>query len=424
MANVKFTRPQHIARLFYSYWDGAAWSTHEEITDTFLNDSTKTHVGTVSGLTSFADDLVEKDRFIIYYGSYVNDIWVAGSGTIDCIAMAGLTQVSGLTLKTYGDDSIALGSVPTTLLDTHTQSADTNPLDDKNELITFTEAAKNCFMVERTGISSQDIGAGGEFLVNGGFITNDLSGWTTAGTVSVQDSTVTLSGLIYQYSALIDTGTGNTMEQNFTFGSTDATLRLDLFMGSSAGDIEVNGASTSYLSEKIDPFGSSSYSFDVPSSETTLEVKFVGGIGGETEVINVSLSATVGEAYKSSPLDTSAIVFGGDAVQPSQNFDNNPTQDDSIKFQASNSGSRSFLTKSNDIRVEALEFSGITPAEKNTLEHLGKTLSNGLCIYQRDGSSTDSEDWFIGRYQAGAAKATNIDQNKIGVTVTELVARG
>lgn len=421
MANVKFTRPQHIARLFYSYWDGAAWSTHEEITDTFLNDQTKTHTGTVSDLLSFADDLIEKDRFIIYYGSYVNDVWTEGSGTIDSIAMASLTQVSGLTLKTYGDDSIAIGSVPTTLLDTHTQTADSYPLDTKDELATFTEATKNCFMVERTGIAAENVGSSGEIMANSEFNVVSLDGWTVTGTVTVSDSTVTLPGP--PKAAYISTGTGNAIEQNFTFGSEDATIKVNVFSGTALGKIQVNGASTTYL-DKFITVGAQEYSFDVLAAETSLEIKIIGDAGGAAEIVTFSAIVTSGQAFKAFPLDTGAIIFGGDAVQPSQNFDNNPTQDDSVKNQSAASGSRSFLTKQSGLRSESLQFSEITQAEKNTLEHLGRTLSGGLCIYQRDGDSVDSETWFIGRYQASASKAPTSTKSNIGVTVTELLERG
>lgn len=447
MANVKFTRPQHIARLFHSYWDGAAWSAHVEITDTFLNDPTKSHVGTASGQASLTDDLTEKDRFIIYYGSYINSVWTAASGTIDSIAMASLSQVSGLTLKTYGDDSIALGSVPTTLLDTHVQSADTFPLDTKDEFIQFTEATKQCFMVERTGIDGQNSGTGNiNFVKNSGFDDvisgSDLEEWSevkSGGFVSTGASRVLISlptsdaGVEHSYITQ-QLGITTTAETTFRINA--------VFDGITAGsgvDVAEIRLATTSGGDDID-----SYQITTSNNQSSLEYTVVVSAAVNVDYLTMGIfEANTGDVgnlvmycqslqvqsidadvYTGSPLDTGAIIFGGDAFTPTQNFNNSPEQDDSNKYEQGNSGSRSFLTLTNSNRRESLDFGGITNTDKNTLEHLDKTLVNGLCIYQRDGSSVDTEDWFIGRYSVTPSTAINTTENNIKVTVSELVARG
>lgn len=449
MANVKFTRPQHVARLFYSYWTGSAWSDHDEITDTFLNDSTKSHVGTASGQSSLSDDLIEKDRFIIYYGSYINSVWTAASGTIDSIAMASLSQVSGLTLKTYGDDSIALGGVPTTLLHTHVQAADTFPLDTKDELIQFTEATKQCFMVERTGIEGQNSGTGNiNFVKNSGFYdtqsNSDLDEWLevkSGGFVFAESSDpprVLISlptsdaGVGHSYITQ-KLGITTTAETTFKINASFASISAD-----SGVDVAEIRLATTSGGDDID-----TYQITTALASSSTEYNVVVSAGVNVDYLTIGIfEANTGDAgnlvmrceslqvqsidadvYTGSPLDTGAIIFGGNAFQPSRNFNNNAEQDDSNKYEQSNSGSRSFLTLNNNIRTESLEFTRITNSEKNTLEHLDKTLVNGLCIYQRDGDSVDTESWFIGRYSVAPSSATNTTDNTIKVTVSELVAR-
>ena len=430
MGNVTFSKPQHVGLLYYSYWDGAAWSTPADITDTFLNDTTKSHVGTVSGLVSLADNLVEKDRFIMYYGSYVNSTFVPADGVIDKIAMAGLSQISGLTFKTYADDAIAIGSVPTTLIDTTVQAAGSSLYSTKNDIITFTETTKECFMVERQGIASYDGGKNINLLINGdfeiggttslgfGYTIRDPDSWTLAGS----------SGSLYNpatetWSGYVRDSTGDTLRQSVSMGSSDLSFKLALKTTSLGdGGIEVNGASLNYLTETATALDNLEYTFDVLGSETTLEVKFIGGTL-LTAVANVELTVTSGSVYTGSPLDTGAIIFGGDALTMGQNFSNGAELDDSTKYESSRSGSRSFLTRIDNLRQEALSFELLTDAQKEALEDLDKELNEGLCIYQRDSASTDDEEWFIGRVTISPNRGTFTDINTIEATVTELVER-
>lgn len=423
MANAEFIKPQHIGRLFYSYWDGSAWSSHVEITDTFLNDPTKSHTGTVSGLASLSDDLVEKDRFIMYYGSYVNGTWVAGSGTLDCIAMAQLSQTSGLTFKTYADDSIALGSVPTTLIDTHEQDAGDSAYNTKSELIEFTETTKACFMVERQDIESYNGGQNVNLLVNGDFETGDFTGWTTTGSPTVT-AVSPLSGF---YHAVIPAGSGQEVSQSITPPAQDYTFKYSFRSGVGGGagkSINIDGASISYVSESNYSAASIvEYEFDVLAAETSITITHASGGVGDPAIDDCGLFAIGGTVYTGSPLDTGAIIFGSDAVTTDINFQNGSTFDSSRKHSITQSAGRAFAVKDTSLRQDAIPYKLLSDTDIVTVETLDKELNNGLCIYRRDGSSTDERDWYIGLLQLSKTTGDYTDINSIKATVTELVER-
>ena len=418
MSKLTVSRPHHsgCTLKYQSSTDGGVtFSALEDITESFLLDKTKTHTGSVSGRTSLSDDLLEVDRFLIYYES---------AQPLDKIFLSGLTQESGLSFKVFGED-VSLDEIPTTQIgSTISQVVAARPRRTSNQLLTFTEESKTCFMVERHGIESHDGGHGLNLMVNGGFESGDLTGWSSTGSTG----TITTGDFTYG-----TTGESpDALFQSIDIGSSDLSLSF-YYVSENASQLTnpsliITGAVAGvYTTSQSTDGGRTRLDFDVLSTETSIEIKFLnnGVYDGyddpdvRANIARCELVVNSGSAYTGSPVDTRAIFFGQETYQPDYNFSYGGSFDNFHKYNTTKTQSSNYQEKIDSTRVDNLVLDNQSLIAIEDLEYLDYQLDNGYCFYQRDDSSVDPSSFFLANFTHGSRKNNHASANSATVTFKE-----
>lgn len=424
MGKLAISKPEHsncTLKYQYSTDGGTTFSALEDVTDSFLKDRSKTHTGSVSGLVSFADDLVEVERFIIYYET---------ATSLDKIYLSGLTQTAGLTFDVYADD-VAVDAIPTTKVGSSiSQAVTTRPRDTANELLTFAEITKTAFMIEIGGIQSYNGGDSANLLKNGDFESGDNGDWIISGTASVEDD------LSYGWvGTLFGAGGGNSLSQSIdTTALGDVDFKLSFlardvvgFISGIGGKVEVN--SGAYVNEAIDSSMSNSiqeYIFTLPSSENTLTVQFSGGgavdpAGLQFDNASLEINQEGVPVYIGSNLDKRGIFFGKEIFQPDYNFNYGAPLDNSYKHTNNSTRTSNYPHKTNSTRSDSLTLSNQTPSKLDDLEYLDYQLkeNQGYCFYQRDVDSADAKDFFLANFSHSERTPDFFNQSSTQINLQE-----
>jgi len=440
MSKMAISKAEHngcVLKYQYSTDGGTTYSALETVTDTFLRDRTKTHVGSVSGRSSLTDDLVEKERFVIYYDT---------ATALDKIYLAGLTQTAGLSFDIYGED-VALDVIPTSQIGTTVaQTVATRPRATANQLLTFTEQTNTCFMVEISGVASIDGGTSTNLLQNGSLVlqgNDDVADWTELdlgeGTLSLAGSTgeeaevtaignnMTASGdLAYLYQNISQT---TVVDQDFV--AVSFVRKATVTGGTDVGMIRVGTTidSSTHLEGIIteaDEGTTVSYPFSVLSG-VALGYFTIGSTSGVVDVgedmefgfQNVGLYATSGSVYTGAPLDHRAIFFGVEVYQPEYNYNYGGSLDNSQKYIGNKTLTSNYQFKQNSTRSDKLTLEHQSEVAIKDLEYLDYQLSDGYCFYQRDKDATDPSEFFLANFRHTSRRNDFIDYNSTSITLEE-----
>lgn len=416
MGKLAVSKPEHNGTLWYSYLTdgGTTWSSPVEVTETFLSDRTKTYVGQVSDRFNFSGVFVEAERFIMYYPAVT---------TLDKIYLSGLSQSTNLTFDVYADN-VTEGVIPTTkILGPVSQTVPARPRNTSNQLLSFTEQAATCFMVEVTDIGSRMLdGQGYELLVNGDFETGDDTGWTVVGDIGTGVFASSPGFGNGDYYANMNTfGGGASFSQVVDFtgaGDLSLSVSVNVFGPTNNGSLITVVGNATYVSASIDAVSSYEEIFVLPSGNTNVTVT-VTCPSSTTPVDDISLVVVAGEFNIPDPLDHRAIFFGKQIYQPEYNYNYGGALDNSRKYQSDRTQTSNYQFKTNSTRSDQLTIDHESNEAIKDLEYLDYELQDGYCFYQRDVDATDPAEYFLANFQHGARQNDFRDYNSTNLSFEE-----
>ena len=396
---------------------------------------------TVTGAPSFTNTpQVNQARLILH---------TTTPQTLDAITLAGLTILEGMSYKVLADD-VNHPTIPTTLIDSFTQTTPVRPRTLSNQILSFEETTATCFMVEFEWNDATEID-NAEFknlLINGDFA-QQSNGWTVVDSflVTAAGPAVTFNGS----SARINSGSVSGSD------GVDQTISLPEFgfpvnMEFSLNLVELSGAATAGINNEhqtrmefhnddgfvtgVTTFQDGAHQntnqfpdgFHIVQIRTNLNpatpnVNFFQGIKMSLpadlgvnprleleirrndasvllEISDVNFSVDLnGVYYRGTPFDIQGIGFAKKVFQPENwNADADSIFDDTVNVSDINSESTLIRRRKFNSRMHSLEVKNLTDLETRDLTHLiVHTLPiDGYCLYRRDPESDNPEEYFLG----------------------------
>lgn len=340
-------------------------------------------------------------RLVAYYGSATE---------LDTVYLEGLSQNGGLSINVYADD-VAHPALPTTLVTSHSQNAQSQRRRTANEMLSFTAVSKTAFMVEISGLVSSD-GPYPSNVLQGAL--GDASRALSLGVIAKP----TLMSLDLSWQVQPKSGSG--------FDPDVGTLNIEVLNGITSevvysetlnGDV-TNGVMHHSVSFWVDTTMNHPDPAAVPqNSQLFLNLAIQGS--GMPENPPLVLSCELKSFANRNKFSIEGLFLGVDAIQfdEGHNWGAEYLDFNEIEFQQSNS--QCFFSKGYVPRSRALIFDAESTSVLAELRDLMFELNNGFCLLDEISTSDDPFTKILGSVKVVDLSPTNVNRHKFGAKMTE-----
>lgn len=442
MTNCLFTKPEHKATVTYQFFDelNQVWTGDADVTE-LLHDRRLSHTCEVSeNIYSTAQS--NKVRFIFNYEVPT---------MINRFILAGISAISGLSFSVYADNS----EIPTTpLVENFAQTPHLNGSKTENQVINIAGAVSAITYLLL--IDNSDVDDDPEFrnFVDNSDFSSTFENWveTQVGINVIDISGGNLRAEVLSNGNFIQVR--NEFRETIESGGITAELTFDIeSMITTAGNdtttvFEVsvhqftrdpNGEFISELARISLPRGdfgepldtARSLVFNMPETPTNVFDTFfyvevtAGTVSGEFVLDNIQVRRHNGgqATHLNQPFDISMLMAGSDGYQPADNFQGRGSFSNVLVYSGTQSESTKTRRRLNSSRVDVVQFIKKSDSESQQFENFVRYSlpSDGLVFWQRNSSSFDFTQCFIGYVTISDRTNDYENLNSISATIEEAI---